>query len=66
MLSLFSTINLAYVQEINIFGGGYSVLRHLNNVYWDCKLEHWKIATHGHQYTKPTEDEEGFALNKCS
>ena len=27
---------------------------------WDCKLEHLKIMTTGHYYTKTTEDEEVF------
>ena len=32
MLPLFSTINLAYVLEINIFGKDYSNLRHLRHL----------------------------------
>ena len=36
------------------------------SVMWDCKLEHIKIITNRHQYTKATEDEEVYILNKCS
>ena len=34
-------------------------------VLCDCKSEHSKIVTNGHQHTKTTEDEKVYTLNKC-
>ena len=48
---------LISLEEITQFG---------KSVMWDCKLEHIKIITNIHQYTKATEDEEVYILNKCS
>ena len=53
MLSLFSTINLAYIQEINIFENNYSNLRHLKK---SNGLKFLRIARNGHQLTKTAED----------
>ena len=66
MLSLFSTIRLAYVLKINIFGKDYSNLRNLKKCNMDCKLKHLKTVTNGHRYTKTTEDEEVYVLNNYS
>ena len=45
MLSLFSVINPAYIQGINIFDRIY-----LN--FKDCKIEHLKIIRNEYQHTK--------------
>ena len=38
----------------------------LENVSWNCKLEHLKIVTNDHQHKKTTEDEEVYFLSKFS
>ena len=42
MLSLFSTVNLAYVPEINIVGRDYSNLRHLKESVMGLQVRAFK------------------------
>ena len=59
VLPLFSTINLAYVQEINIFGRDYSNLRLQAKTFKSCNK--WTPL-----YKEIYEDEEVYILNKGS
>ena len=61
-MSRFSTTNLGYVLEINIFGRDFSNLRYLKDTW---KSVVWlQVVANGHQNTKTTEDEEVYILNK--
>ena len=59
MLPLFSTINLAYVLEINIFGRDYSNLRLQAKAFKSCNK--WTPV-----YKEEYEDEEVSISNKGS
>ena len=67
MLSVFSTISLAYVLEINIFGRNYSNLRHLKKSVMGLPVKTFKSCNKWIPvYKEEYEDEEVYILNKCS
>ena len=59
MLSLFATINLAYIQEINVLERDYSNLRQLK-MSNGTRKEYLKVVRNEHQHTKTIEDKEVF------